>query len=77
MESCIWVRMLRIAANANKAKLIVDPQIFSNGIVEKKHKIYYKYMFLVKEILEIVRLSEIAQWDRYAVLTKNIHTDLR
>lgn len=42
--------MLRKAANANKAKLIVDPQIFTIGVIDKKYKIYYKYMFIVKEI---------------------------
>jgi hypothetical protein len=33
LESCIWVRMLRKAANANRMKLTVDPQIFSNGVI--------------------------------------------
>jgi len=49
--------MLRKAANANKAKLFVDPQVFSVGVVEKKYKIYHKYMFIVKEIAEVIKLT--------------------
>jgi hypothetical protein len=32
LESCVWVRILRKAANANRAKLFVDPQIFTIGV---------------------------------------------
>lgn len=69
--------MLRMAANANKAKLVVNPDMFSNGVVQKKYKVYHKYMLLIKEILEIIKISEISQCDKYAALTKHIHGDLK
>lgn len=65
--------MLRKAANANRAKLVVDPQIFTIGVIDKKYKIYYKYMFIVKEIAEVIKVAEVAHWDRYAMMTKNIY----
>lgn len=49
--------MLRKAATANKAKLIINPDIFVKGVADKKYLIYYKYMFIVKEIAEIIKLS--------------------
>ena len=48
LESCIWVKMLRQAANANKVKLVVDPTIFTEGIGAKKQKVYQKYAGILK-----------------------------
>ena len=69
--------MLRQASDANKVKLIVNPDVFTLGIGKKKQRIYEKYAGILKEIVELIKVSEIKLSHRYSALAKTINYEMK
>lgn len=77
LECGTWIKRIRAAALENKKKINVDPYTFLKGVKEKKGKIFIKYNKMLKEIIELMKVSELKNAMKLSVMADGIAQEMK
>jgi hypothetical protein len=69
LESGTWIKILRNASFENKKKINVDPSIFMKGIKDKKTVILQKYQKILKDIIDLMKVSDLKNCNKFSVIS--------
>jgi hypothetical protein len=72
LDCRVWVKDLRQKSFENKKKVTLDPEKFIKDINQTKVSTYHRYFRILKDIIELMKVTEAKKINRFSMLAAAI-----